>query len=98
LGESGHYPAIDVLASTSRLFLSLTDDTHQQSAIQLRKMMSKYEDVEFLVQVGEHVRGADKLADLAIDSQADIQSFLQQRHDTPSAYADTLEALNKLAF
>jgi len=63
----------------------------------VKVMMSKYEDVEFLVQVGEHVRGADKLADFAIDAQADIQSFLQQRHDTPSAYTDTLQALKTLA-
>lgn len=96
LGESGHYPAIDVLASTSRLFLSLTDETHQQSAMKLRKMMSKYEEVEFLVQVGEHERGADKLADRAIDSQADIQAFLQQRHDTPSTFADTRNMLKNL--
>jgi len=96
LGESGHYPAIDVLASTSRLFLPLTNEAHQQSAMQLRKLMSKYEDVEFLVQVGEHVRGADELADRAIDSQADIQSFLQQRHDTHSEFADTRQLLKKL--
>ena len=96
LGESGHYPAIDVLASTSRLFLSLADEAHQQSAIKLRKMMSKYEDIEFLVQVGEHVRGTDSLADQAIDSQDDIKLFLQQRHDTPSAFADTKRLLKKL--
>jgi len=96
LGESGHYPAIDVLASTSRLFLSLADEAHQQSATQLRKLMSKYEDVEFLVQVGEHVRGADELADRAIDSQADIQTFLQQRHDTRSEFDETRQLLEKL--
>ena len=64
--------------------------------MQLRKMMSKYEEVEFLVQVGEHERGADKLADHAIDSQADIQTFLQQRHDTPSTFADTRKLLQDL--
>jgi len=78
------------------LFLSLADDAHQQSAIRLRKLMSKYEEVAFLVQVGEHVRGADKLADSAIDKQADIQAFLQQRHDKPSVFATTQQLLQEL--
>ena len=78
LGEQGHYPAIDVLASTSRLFLQLADESHQTAAQHMRKLMAKYKELEFLLQMGEYQEGSDKLADEAIALYPAIQMFLQQ--------------------
>ncbi len=96
LGESGHYPAIDVLASTSRLFLSLAGEEQQQRAKTVRQLMSKYLEVEFLVQVGEYVRGEDAVADRAIDAHEKITQFLQQPHDKHHDVEQTMTLLQEL--
>jgi type III secretion protein N (ATPase) len=93
LGQAGHYPAIDVLASASRVFTRVASDEHQQAALRLRALMAKYQDIRFLLQVGEYSAGSDALADQAIAAQPAIDAFLRQRPDEASAWDDTLQAL-----
>lgn len=78
IAEQNHFPAIDVLASLSRLARQLVSSQEQDAAGQLRKLLSKYRDIEFLLQVGEYQKGSDALADEAIARHAAIQQFLQQ--------------------
>ncbi len=93
LGERGHYPAIDTLASTSRLFTQLAEPVHQSAATHLRSLLAKHQDVEFLLQVGEYQQGSDALADEAIGKISAINDFLQQAADENSAPAETLQQL-----
>lgn len=93
LGEKGHYPAIDVLASKSRLFNHLALASHEQAAIRMRQLVAKYRDVEFLLQVGEYQEGADADADDAIARMSAINAFLQQSVDAPSPLTETLSEL-----
>lgn len=85
LADAGHYPAIDVLRSKSRVMNEIADDEHLAAARKLRGLMAKYEEVELLVQVGEYQEGNDALGDEAIRKHDAIIKFLRQSgHDTPS--------------
>lgn len=78
LAESAHFPAIDVLASLSRVMPLVVSPQHMALAGALRRLLSIYRDVELLVRVGEFQRGEDRLADRAVDNHAAINAFLQQ--------------------
>jgi type III secretion protein N (ATPase) len=78
LAQENHYPAIDILNSTSRLINQITKDDHRANISKLRILLSKYLEVEFLVQVGEYQEGSDKLADESIAKIGEIKKFLQQ--------------------
>lgn len=78
LAMANHYPAIDILASVSRVMSTIVGAEHEGLARRLRELMAKYQDVEFLIRVGEYKNGADPIADAAIARMEDIKSFLQQ--------------------
>lgn len=79
LAESGHFPAIDVLASLSRVMPMVTSAEHRMLANRLRNLLAVYREVELLVRVGEFTRGEDPQADRAVDSYPTICHFLQQQ-------------------
>ncbi|WP_315760397.1 FliI/YscN family ATPase [Sphingomonas sp. Y38-1Y] len=89
LAARGHYPAIDVLASQSRLMTQLTDAAQQSAATALRAHLSKLAEIEILLQVGDYKPGQDAAADRAIAARDAIDAFLRQRHDEPVAAATT---------
>lgn len=96
LGQAGHYPAIDVLASASRVFNRVTSREHQDAALRVRALMAKYEEIRFLLQVGEYSPGSDSLADDAIAAQPALQALLRQRPDEASDMPQTLDMLQNL--
>jgi type III secretion protein N (ATPase) len=96
LGQAGHYPAIDVLASTSRVFNQVTTREQQQAAQRVRAMMAKHDEIRFLLQVGEYAAGSDELADAAIKAQPAIKALLCQPPDQFSAMDETLCQLQQL--
>ncbi|HIQ07612.1 MAG TPA: EscN/YscN/HrcN family type III secretion system ATPase [Thiotrichaceae bacterium] len=78
LAAKNHYPAIDILDSLSRVMPALVTDEHQRVAAKMGELVAKYEEIEFLLRVGEYTRGSDPLADEAIDKITAINAFLQQ--------------------
>ena len=78
LAEANHYPAIDVLASISRVMKSVVSRDHRNHAQVLRSLLAKYREIELLVQIGEYKKGADPLADRALSRMNRIRTFLQQ--------------------
>jgi type III secretion protein N (ATPase) len=78
LASANHYPAIDVLASASRVQNNVIGDAHKKAAGRMRELMAKYADVELLVKIGEYKAGSDKVADEAIAKIDEIRSFLKQ--------------------
>jgi type III secretion protein N (ATPase) len=78
LAGMNHYPAVDVLLSVSRVFNQITDERHRKIAAKLRTILSKYQEVELLVRIGEYKRGADKVTDEAIDRIEAVNNFLKQ--------------------
>jgi len=97
LAEAGHFPAIDVLASSSRLMNEIVSNEQLQNARRIRQLLAKYKEIELLVRIGEYQEGSDSLADCALRNIDLIQQFLKQHDDHPCSYADTFVELNTLA-
>jgi type III secretion protein N (ATPase) len=93
LADVGHFPAIDVHASASRVMPRVTQAPHQRAAAALRKQLARYHDVERLLQIGEYQRGADPEADEAIRNIQGIRRLLQQPSDQHSGFDETVTAV-----
>ena len=96
LAGKGHYPAIDVLQSLSRLFDRLADAGHVQAARRVRELLAKHDEIEVLIRIGEFRRGNDATADKAVDARPAIDAFLRQGLHEPARWGDTVAALNGL--
>ena len=96
LASSGHYPAIDVLASRSRVMDAVTDSSHRARAARVRELLHLYSEIEFLVQVGEYKSGADPRTDAALASIEPIRSFLRQASTEVSSLQETQNWLARL--
>jgi flagellum-specific ATP synthase len=81
LASRGHYPAIDVLGSLSRLMPEVTSDEHRRAAYALREVLAAYQEHEDLISVGAYRRGSNRVVDLAIDMLPDLDRYLRQRVD-----------------
>lgn len=79
LAAAYHYPAIDIMASVSRVMGAIAGPEHNQAAGKLRQLLARYEEIELLVQIGEYKRGNDAEADEALDKINAIKAFLQQK-------------------
>jgi len=97
LANAGHFPAIDVLQSVSRVANAVTTPQQRELATDLRRLLAARADVQELVQIGAYVRGTNPTADHALAAWPAIQHFLQQeRHDlvpTDAAWAQLAQAL-----
>lgn len=97
LAASGHYPAVDVLQSQSRLAGRLMLPEHAAAAARVRSLISRYEDVELLVQIGEYRTGSDPEADAALRMHGAIQRYLRQSITSMSPLETTLSELHALS-
>ena len=87
LAQRNQFPAIDVLASRSRLMDVVVSRQHSDDAGRIREMMGRYNEVELLVRVGEYERGSDKAADEAIAKIGRINALLRQTKDERETFA-----------
>jgi type III secretion protein N (ATPase) len=94
LAAANHFPAIDVLASASRVMPRVAQPAHLHAAASIRKQLAKYQDVELLLQIGEYKRGSDAEADEAIRNIPAIRKLLQQPADQLSGFDDNVMALS----
>src|SRR5690606_20141861 len=78
LAEKGHFPAVDVLQSVSRLALEVTDDRQRKLAMQTRKLLGAYRDAQDLIQVGAYMAGSDPTVDAAVAAAPRLDEFLRQ--------------------
>ena len=88
--QAGQFPAIDVLASLSRVMSNITPPEQQKAATRVRGWLGKYREVELLLQMGEYKKGADAEADEAIAQMPALKEFLRQAPDrfTPAGTAN----------
>nr|WP_312032788.1 type III secretion system ATPase SctN [Sinorhizobium psoraleae] len=93
LAISNFYPAIDILASVSRVMSAIVSSDHEWLAGRLRELMAKYHEVELLIRVGEYKEGADPLADAAIAKIDQIRAFLRQPTKEQIGFDAMLDAL-----
>lgn len=96
LARQYHYPAIDVLASTSRVLTQIIDKEHQQLIGKIREVLANYKKNELLIRIGEYKPGSDKNADFAIKHIEKVNRFLRQQVDEESSFEETLVQLKAL--
>ena len=96
LANRGHYPAVDVLNSISRVAEDVVDESHRRAAVDVRRVLATWNDIEDLVSIGAYVAGANADYDVAVQTRAAINAFLQQDRNSGSTFADAQAALKEL--
>lgn len=96
LAHKAHYPAIDVLASISRVMTDITDKKHRDLAMNIKKHMAVYHEAEDLINVGAYSKGSNAEIDLAIEKMPIIKEFLCQRTEDNIDIANTLRLMEEI--
>lgn len=97
LAGAGHYPAIDIAASVSRIMPQIVSAEHRALAQKLRHLQARYQEIELLVRVGEYQEGQDLQADEALQRYPAICAFLQQENALFARETDTAGLTHTLA-
>ncbi|HEX8284519.1 MAG TPA: type III secretion system ATPase SctN [Pyrinomonadaceae bacterium] len=96
LAAAGHYPAIDVGQSVSRVMPSIVDERHLEAARKLREILATYESQKDLISIGAYKEGKDRQTDYALSKIGAVQNFLRQRTDECVAPELTLAQMLKI--
>jgi len=96
LANSGHYPAIDVLPSVSRVMPDIASKEHLKMASRLKSLMAAYKDAKDLINIGAYHRGSNRDIDEAIEKMPEIVNFLQQDVDESVSFDRTQDYLGGL--
>lgn len=96
LAHAGHFPAVDVLASVSRLMTEITPTEHQNWARKVRSLMAAYKEAEDLISIGAYQAGTNPLVDQAIQKLPVIKKFLIQGTEEKSDLTSAVTLLQSL--
>jgi flagellum-specific ATP synthase len=96
LAHRGHYPAVDVMASISRVMTDIVDNEHLDKARELIKVLATYREVEDLINIGAYVDGSDPQIDYAKGMIGKINTFLQQDIQQNISLKESVERLKAL--
>jgi flagellum-specific ATP synthase len=97
LGAAGHYPAIDVLNSVSRLESAVSTPEQKQAARKVREALATYQRAEDLIQLGAYAAGSNPKLDVVIRAHEELNGFLRQDASNKSTREQTLQSLNRIA-
>ena len=97
LARAGHFPAIDVLQSASRLLNEVNSEATLSDITTVRAMLAKYREVEDLIQIGAYQPGHSEVTDQAVKMYPRIMEFLKQGLNSPHGLTATQNLLGKLA-
>ena len=93
IAQKGHYPAIDILASVSRVMSEITTFEHQEAARTLKRYMATYREAEDLINIGAYKTGTNREIDAAIRYRDLIREFTAQGTHEPAELQGTIKAL-----
>jgi type III secretion protein N (ATPase) len=96
LAAQNHYPAVDVLVSRSRVMGAVAAPEHVKAAGRFRQLLARYQEAEFLVQVGEYKSGSDALTDKAIARIDDLRGFLRQGEHETTPFEESVAWMQRL--
>jgi flagellum-specific ATP synthase len=96
LAQKGHFPAIDVLQSTSRVMRQVVSEDQFRQAIGVREMLAVYREAEDLINIGAYKTGANPKIDQAIRLAGPIEQMLRQSVEEPSNFEQTLDQMMSL--
>lgn len=94
LAHAGHYPAIDVLASVSRVQNAVTHESERTSMTELRALLAAHAEAKDLIEIGAYVPGSNPMVDRSIALKPQIDAFLRQQVDDPTDSAATAVQLD----
>jgi FliI/YscN family ATPase len=97
LGAAGHYPAIDILHSVSRLSSQIATPQQKDAMRKVRESMAAYRRAEDLINLGAYAAGSNPLLDAAIRTRGSLERFLKQAPEEKINRQGTLEILTALA-
>jgi flagellum-specific ATP synthase len=93
LADSGHYPAVDVEKSISRVMPNVTSDEHQMLARQVKQLYSIYQQNKDLISIGAYTAGTNPEIDISIQLKPALDEFLQQGMSEVINYDECLQHL-----
>jgi flagellar protein export ATPase FliI len=93
LASAGHFPAINVLDSVSRVMSAVSTPEHRSAASKMRKILATYEKQKDLILLGAYQAGSDPLVDDAINRIEAVQSFLRQATDESVSATESITTL-----
>jgi FliI/YscN family ATPase len=97
LANRGHFPAIDVIQSISRVRSDVAEKAHVMAARRIISLLAIYQDIEDLVNIGAYVKGANLENDLAVEVRPKIVQYLQQDPQSPTTLEQSKKQLIELA-
>lgn len=97
LAQAGHFPAVDIGRSISRLFDRLVDAPHREAASRCRAALADYEEARILIESGMYKAGSDRAIDSAIAMRGQLQAFLRQSQEQAAKWADMRSGLIQIA-
>ncbi len=96
LADKGHFPAVDALASISRVMRSVVSPEHNDLSAQMRELMAIYKDAEDMINIGAYVRGSNPKIDRAIELNDFIGRFLRQDVADKTSMNDTVALMRAI--
>jgi flagellum-specific ATP synthase len=96
LAHLNHYPAIDILASVSRLMTELVSEEHRDAAGKLRSLLATYRNNEDLINIGAYASGSNSQIDAAIKMIQPINELLCQKVYDKAPYPETIARLEEM--
>ncbi|MDQ0899815.1 MULTISPECIES: flagellar protein export ATPase FliI [Paenibacillus] len=93
IANKGHYPAIDVLSSVSRVMKEIVPTEHMEAADQLKRLLSIYKDSEDLINIGAYQKGSNPNIDIAMDNIEAIWDFTKQKTSEKLTFEEAQERL-----
>ncbi|WP_158737692.1 flagellar protein export ATPase FliI [Alteribacillus sp. YIM 98480] len=95
LADKGHYPAINILKSVSRVMGEIVSADHSQAAENFRRYLSTYDESQDLINIGAYKKGSSKDIDKAVKMYPAMTRFLQQNNDYSHPFTETIKLLKE---
>lgn len=97
LAAQNHFPAIDLLQSTSRVMRDVVSREHRDAAGTVRELIARYRQSEDLILLGAYKQGMNKTLDRAVQAQEAINAYVRQDIDQPASFDSSAQGLRALA-
>ncbi|MEK2646814.1 FliI/YscN family ATPase [Bdellovibrio sp. BCCA] len=96
LAQKGHFPAIDIMQSASRVMRAVTSSEHAKLAQKLRETLAVYKDAEDLINIGAYKPGSNPKIDKAVKVIDQVNDFLKQRVEDPTTFTQTVRQMQQI--
>lgn len=96
LAQKGHFPAIDVMQSASRVMRAVSSPEHVKLAQKLRETLAVYKDAEDLINIGAYKPGSNPKIDKAVKVIDNVNDFLKQRVEDPTNFTQTVRQMQQI--